>query len=77
MKYLNHFNKHLGGTNDARWRGIVYPIQKGKVEIVMLMLLSFFFFNCHSGQFVVNSEKKKLWLMLLVANSFSRRLMQM
>lgn len=75
MKYLNHFNKHLGGsTNDTVGEGIVYPIQKGKVEIVMLML---FFFNCHSGQFVVNSAKKKLQLMLLVANSFSRRLMQM
>lgn len=42
MKYLNHFNKHLGGgTNDTVGEGIVYPIQKGKVEIVMLM--PFFF----------------------------------
>lgn len=35
--------------------------RKGNVEIVMLMffvVVFFFFWNCHSGQFVVNSEKK-------------------
>lgn len=31
MKYLNHFNKHLGGAGE----GIIYPIQKGNVEIGM------------------------------------------
>lgn len=42
MKYLNHFNKHLGGVsaNDTVGEGIIYPIQKGNVEIVMLI---FFF----------------------------------
>lgn len=43
MKYLNHFNKHLGGgvsANDTVGEGIIYPIQKGNVEIVMLI---FFF----------------------------------
>lgn len=67
MKYLNHFNKHLG-------RGDRLPYserESGNSDA------NAFFFNCHSGQFVVNSEKKKLQLMLLVANSFSRRLMQM
>lgn len=43
MKYLNHFNKHLrgGSANDTVGEGIIYPIQKGNVEIVMLI---FFFF---------------------------------
>ena len=75
MKYLNHFNKHLGGgsANDTVGEGIIYPIQKGNVEIVMLM----FFFKLPFWPICCKFWKEKLQLLLLVANSFSRRLMQM
>lgn len=76
MKYLNHFNKHLGGgkrANDTVGEGIIYPIQKGNVEIVMLM----FFFKLPFWPICCKFWKEKLRLMLLVANSFSRRRVQM